>query len=149
MYMTPYALAHIDGELDCATIKTGIFETWGKRPTAFFQVIAGLQRHPVWAMDRLAAEVYCYSQAATKNGLTRIEINVIADLVSGNWTTCPLASRIIWHTSSKVRTQAEAMVTTMIGKEKDIGHGRSCPWVDRWPAQESMKMPVTGPLLDR
>jgi len=41
-------------------MKIGILKTPPQStPVVAFQVLAGLQRHPVWAIDRLAAVVYC------------------------------------------------------------------------------------------
>jgi hypothetical protein len=86
-----YASARIDGVLDCKTMKIGILKTpTQSTPVVTFQVLAGLQRHPVWALDRLAAVVYCYCLAA-----------------------CIIASSIQWHTSKEIRGQAEAMIAAM------------------------------------
>jgi len=148
MNTTAYASAHIDGALDCGSLKVGILETPEKIPVVFFQVIAGVQRHPVWAIERLATQVYCYSQAAQSNGQSCIEINLTANLVSGNRMTCPIAAKIIWHTSSRIRAQAESMVAEMAGNGKDHGHGRDRSWASRWPSRETLKIPVTDQLKE-
>ena len=137
-----YASARIDGVLDCKTMKIGILKTPPQStPVVAFQVLAGLQRHPVWAIDRLAAVVYCYCQAVRKhaeagNGSQLIELNLSANLVSGTEAVCIIASRIHWHTSKEIRDQAEAMIAAMTCSN-------SC-WTDRWPFKDAMQMPIVA-----
>jgi hypothetical protein len=134
-----YASAHIDGVLDCRSLKVGILETPQPTPVAFFQVIAGVQRHPVWAIDCMAAFVYCYCHAADDHDQGVIELNLTGNLISGEQTACVVVSNILWHTSKHIRSQAETMAASMINK----GKGRS--WADHWPSHEAMQMPVSGP----
>jgi len=137
-----YASARIDGVLDCKTMKIGILNTPPQStPVVAFQVLAGLQRHPVWAIDRLAAVVYCYSKAVRKhaessNGSQLIELNLSANLVSGTEAVCIIASSIHWHTSKEIRDQAEGMIATMTCS--------SSRWIDRWPFKDAMQMPIVG-----
>ena len=137
-----YASARIDGVLDCKTMKIGILKTPPQStPVVAFQVLAGLQRHPVWAIDRLAAVVYCYCQAVRKNaessnGSQLIELNLSANLVSGTEAVCIIASSIHWHTSKEIRDQAEAMIAAMT-----CSNSR---WTDRWPFKDAMQMPIVG-----
>ena len=131
------ATAHIDGGLDCTTIRVGILDT-GPLPTpvATFLVTSGLQNHPIWALDRLAAVVYCYCQAikSLPNCLQIIEINLTANLVSGPQAACIVANSITWHTSKAVRDLAEPAIARMIGD-----HAR---WETRWPSSEPLIFPV-------
>ncbi len=115
----------------------------------FFQVIAGVQRHPAWAIERLATQVFCYSKVAQNNGQASIEINLTANLVSGSRMTCPIAAKIIWHTSSKIRAQAEFMIAAMAGNGKYSSHSHGRSWTDQWPSRETMKIPVTDQLKER
>ena len=137
-----YASARIDGVLDCKTMKIGILKTPPQStPVVAFQVLAGLQRHPVWAIDRLAAVVYCYCQAVRKhaessNGSQLIELNLSANLVSGSEAVCIIASSIHWHTSKEIRDQAEAMIAAMTCS--------TSRWTDRWPFKDAMQMPIVG-----
>jgi len=137
-----YASARIDGVLDCKTMKIGILKTPPQStPVVAFQVLAGLQRHPVWAIDRLAAVVYCYCQAVRKHaesshGSQLIELNLSANLVSGTEAVCIIASSIHWHTSKEIRDQAEAMIAAMT-----CSNSR---WTDRWPFKDAMQMPIVG-----
>ena len=137
-----YASARIDGVLDCKTMKIGILKTPPQStPVVAFQVLAGLQRHPVWAIDRLAAVVYCYCQAVRKHaesshGSQLIELNLSANLVSGSEAVCIIASSIHWHTSKEIRDQAEAMIAAMT-----CSNSR---WTDRWPFKDAMQMPIVG-----
>jgi hypothetical protein len=146
MNTTAYASAHIDGELDCASLKVGILESPDKTPVVFFHVIAGVQRHPVWAIDHLAVQIYSYCQAAQHNGLHSIEINLTANLVSGNRMTCPIAAKIIWHTSGRIRGQAEAILSAMNVNAHGNGRSRGQTWSANWPSRETMKIPQTDQL---
>jgi hypothetical protein len=139
---TAYASARIDGVLDCKTLKVGILKTSSQlTPVATFHIAAGIQRHPVWALDRLAAVVYCYCQAvknhATSSNSHVIEVNLSANLVSGSEAICIVASNINWHTSKEIRNQAEAMIATMTCN--------SSRWADQWPFKDAMQMPVRKP----
>jgi hypothetical protein len=137
-----YASARIDGVLDCKTMKIGILKTPPQStPVVAFQVLAGLQRHPVWAIDRLAAVVYCYCQAVRKHaesshGSQLIELNLSANLVSGSEAVCIIASSIHWHTSKEIRDQAEAMIAAMTCSNPR--------WTDRWPFKDAMQMPIVA-----
>ena len=134
---TVYAAAHIDGTLDCQTMKVGILQApLQPTPVAFFRVVAGLQRHPVWAIDRLAVVVYCYYQSALNYNQPAIEINLTGNLVSGTEAVCVIASKITWHTSREIRHWAEAKVSAMC---------EGSQWVNRWPFTEPMQMPVSRP----
>ncbi len=117
----PFAMAHIDGELDCESLKVEVLKTENRLPAVFFRVIAGDQPVPVWATDKLAAKVICYSQVARDNGQCHIEVNLAAHLISDSRMTCPIAFRITWHTSSRIRAQADAMTSAMIIKKKGPG----------------------------
>jgi hypothetical protein len=136
-----YASARIDGVLDCKTMKVGILKTPPQStPVVAFQVLAGLQRHPVWALDRLAAVVYCYCLAVRNHAESSdrgqlIELNLSANLVSGLEAVCMVASSIHWHTSKEIRDQAEGMIAAMTCS--------SSRWAERWPFKASMQMPIS------
>jgi hypothetical protein len=139
---TAYASARIDGALDCRTLKVGLLKVPDRlTPVVTFHVLAGLQTHPVWALDRLAAVVYCYCLAlrkhvASSGGGQLIEINLSASLVSGSDAVCVVASNINWHTSREIRSQAEAMIATMTST--------GSRWAAQWPFKDAMRMPVVG-----
>ena len=133
---TAYASARIDGILECHTLRVGILQAPVQlTPVVSFYVQAGLQRHPVWALDRLAAVVYCYCQMAKEKLDDTIEINLSANLISGSEAICMVASKITWHTSRDVRLRAERMIAEM-----------TCNGVrwssDCWPFTNPMQMPV-------
>ena len=135
-----YASAHIDGVLDCRSLKVGILETPQPTPVVFFQVIAGAQRHPVWAIERTAAFVYCYCQVAKKYKQAEIEVNTIGNLVSGEKTCCVIASKILWHTSTRIRIDAENQISAMTSNS----HGHL--WSEeRWPSRETLSIPISQP----
>ena len=140
---TTYASARIDGVLDCSTLKVGVLKTSPQaNPVVTFHVIAGIQRHPVWALDRLAAIVFCYVQAVKQHNaeLHRddgvVEVTLSGNLVSGVESVCVVAQSINWHTSSTIRNRAEAMVAEITG-----GGSRS----PLWPFTEPMQLPLQAP----
>lgn len=139
---TVYASARIDGMLDCTTLKVGLLQTQTLPPVpvAKFYVIAGVQRHPVWVIDRLAAVVYCYCQAAKQNTAGRdpedklgIEVNLSANLVSGTEVICIVASNNNWHTSGKIQGAAEALIDDTVGDSHSKGY---------WPFKDAIRLPV-------
>jgi hypothetical protein len=135
-----YASARLDGVLDCRSMSIGILNTPDQStPVVSFVVIAGAQRHPVWALDRLAAVVYCYCLAANSREEQKIELNVSANLVSGASVNCVVASSIHWHTSKLIRDMAENMIA-------DLTSDGSRSWSKRWPSTDIMQLPVTGSL---
>ncbi len=144
MNTLPYAIAHIDGELDCDSLVVGVLDSPERTPAVYFQVTAGAQSHTVYATDYPAKQVYCYCFTAKDNGQHHIEINVAANLVSAEWMTYPFASKIIWHTSSRIRIQAEEMIAAMNGNGKSNGHGRGNSRKDQWPSSDILKIPPTN-----
>jgi hypothetical protein len=145
--MVTYATVHIDGMLDCTILKVGLLQaSFQPIPVTKFYVIAGVQRHPIWAIERLAIVVYCYCQAAKANQaklcpdeIVGIEMNLSANLVSGTESNCVVASSILWHTSTKIRRTAETMIGELIGSSGRGMHRKSSLV---WPFQESMRLPV-------
>lgn len=140
---TAYAAARIDGTLDCRSLKVGVLKASSQMtPVISFSVLAGLQRHPIWALDRLAAVVYCYCRVAKERSPRELdfstEVTLSASLVSGSEMTCIVASSINWHTSKEIRSKAEAMIAAM-----------TCDgsrWsTDRWPFKDHLRMPVGKP----
>ena len=138
-----YASARIDGVLDCNTLKVGILKTSAQAtPAASFLVTAGLQRHPVWALDRLAVVVYCYCLAVKEHHPSEdggvIEVNLAASLISGAEAVCMVAGTINWHTSKEIRNQAEAMIEAM-------SNDGSAQTPERWPFKGILQLPVRRP----
>ena len=131
---TAYASARLDGVLDCTALKVGLLtKTPDPTPVVAFYVLAGLQRHPIWAIEHLAAVVYCYCQAARQVDQS-IEVNLTANLGSGTEAVCVVAANINWHTSKDIRNQAEGMIARMTCK--------GARWVEQWPFRDSIQMPV-------
>ena len=139
-----YASAHIDGVLDCTTLKVGQLQTYSQLvPVAKFYVIAGIQRHPIWAIERLASVVYCYCQAARMSQTGRLHspdetvgimINLCGSLVSSSEAICVVASSIHWHTSAQIRITAEAMIEEL----KIVGNKK----LPTWPFKDAMRLPI-------
>lgn len=135
--------AHLDGFIDCATLQIGILRA-GKTetPVVKFLVTSGVQQHPVWVMERLAAVVYCYCQATIQVAAEtmppedprRVDVSVFANLVSGEALAALVAHDIRWHTSKAIRDLAEPMIARMTGD--------SARWKIRWPSDVPLEFPV-------
>ena len=143
--MSTYSSVHFDGELSAAHLQRGVIETPGHpTPVVSFQVVAGLQAHPVWALDRLAIVVSCYCQAARqlKGSETGefLQVNVQGTLVSNEHTSITVASSIHWHTSKAIRDLAERMIA---GQLQECNTPLGCRGTPKgWP-QDKLVMPVS------
>jgi len=106
-------------------------------PVVNFKVHAGVQLHPVWALDRLAVVIYCYCDKAREIGHVCgediIQLNLMGNLVSNEATSIVVATSAHWHTSKEVREAAEVMIAELTGKS-----GR---FSARWP-QEELVFPI-------
>jgi len=122
--MTTYASARLDGIFICGTLQAGILRNTNS-PVVSFTVEAGVQTHPVWALDRLAFVVYSYCRASKENP---VEVNLEGTLISNESVSVVVANRIQWHTSRKIRTNAERMISEMR--------------LDRWP-KTKLELPVS------
>ena len=122
--MTTYASARLDGIFVCGTLQVGILRNTNS-PVVSFTVEAGVQTHPVWALDRLAFVVYSYCRASKENP---VEVNLEGTLISNESVSVIVANRIQWHTSRKICTNAERMISEMR--------------LDRWP-KTKLELPVS------
>jgi hypothetical protein len=120
---TAYAVAHLDGVLLYQGVRAGLMTTGlTKSPIVQFKVLAGVQSHPVWALDDLAIEIYSCCQAAKEEGVSDMHLQVS---VTGSWVSAEnfsniIASDIEWHiASSHLRTKAERAVAEMRKKGRD------------------------------
>ncbi len=78
-----YISVHIDGALDCQDVRVGLLKFSPEEiPVAQISLLAGLQKHPAWALQRLAVVVYAYSQVATRHGYAQIQVSAHGTLVS-------------------------------------------------------------------
>jgi hypothetical protein len=139
--MSTYASVRFDGSISCTTIRAGIIQTpGGFSPVIAFQVSAGIQTHPVWALDRLAIVVYSYCHAAKRGSMAGtgefIQVNVEGTLVSGESASISVANSIHWHTSKRVRELAEDMIDEM----------SNGAFARQWP-QISLTLPVEYPAV--
>lgn len=136
-----YATSNIDGGLDCSSLSIGILTTMSESPIVKVMVIAGLQAHPVWAIDRLAVVIYCYVQSAKYHyprGPRPIQVNVRGSLISNDSTSCVMAGSFSWHTSEAIRMNAERLIAKMTsGKQLTT----------QWPTKATMILPVQGETL--
>ena len=86
----------------------------------FFKIRAGIQEHPVWAYDRLAIVVFCYTHVARQNTgdlSSRLEVSLDGVLISNGDCAYVLAKSIHWHTSSSVRRVAEVLISKFAAGE--------------------------------
>lgn len=135
--MTTYASFHLDGSLTCRSLQAGILALPAlPTPVVQFQVLAGLQSHPVWAFDRLAVVVYAYCQAAASLQ-AEVQVNVAGTLVSGQLLSLILAKSIEWHTSRQVRVLGERTIAELTADG---------PLPAVWP-QNRLSLPISLPEL--
>ena len=133
-----YATSHIDGGLDCSSLSIGILKSVPDSPIVKAMVIAGIQAHPIWALDRLALVIYSYVEAAKyhhPSGPLPIQVNVRGSIISDESTSCIVADSIYWHTSEAIRVDAERIITKL---------GSSSDLTARWPAKTRMALPVSA-----
>jgi hypothetical protein len=130
---TVYAVAHLDGALLYRCARAGWMTTGlTKSPIVQFKVLAGVQSHPVWALDDLAIEIYTYCQAAQEEGVSdsHLQVSVTGSWVSGENFSNIIASSVEWHiASSKLRAKVEREIS---GKRKKS---------DSWPL-DLLTLPV-------
>jgi hypothetical protein len=133
-----YATSHIDGGLDCSILSIGVLKSMPDSPIVKARVIAGRQSHPIWALDRLALVIYGYVEAAKyhhPSGPLPIQVNVRGSLISDHSTSCVVAESIYWHTSERIRVDAERIITKLVSGASLTAH---------WPAKVEIKLPVEG-----
>lgn len=131
---TAYTVTRLDGALLHNSICAGLMTTGlTKSPIVQFKVLAGVQSHPVWALDDLAIEIYSYCQAARGAGVsdTHLRISVTGSLVSAEQFSNVIAGCIEWYIpSGHLRTEAQRILSKMMKSSKSS-----------WPA-EVLSLPV-------
>jgi len=111
MTVTTYAVTHLDGMV-LVGVQIGMLMP-SSSPIAKATVVAGGQRHPVWAVDRVAVVFYAYCQAARKHGHASLQANITGILVSDERASSILARSVTWHTSASVRADAEREIAAL------------------------------------
>ncbi len=116
------ATIRIDGALALHSLRAIKPNTSGLEEDApiFFRVRAGIQEHPVWAYDRLAIVVFCYTHVARQNtgDLSGVlEVSLDGVLISHGNCANVLAKSIRWHTSSAIRRVSEQLINNFISGE--------------------------------
>jgi len=129
--MSAYASARLDGLFICRALQAGILRG-ASSPVVCFTVAAGVQEHPVWALDRLAIVVYAYCRASEGSP---VEICLEGRLVSNESISVVVANRVQWHTSRRARISAERLIAEMMLRGK---------LPTDWP-RERMTLPVSYP----
>lgn len=135
MKHTPYSVARLDGAVMFNTMQAGLMTTGlTKSPIVHFKVLAGIQQHPIWSLDRTALAVYSYCEAAKqlRIGETQLQVNILGSWISSDDFSNIVATHIEWHTSKELRDAAENMVDELARKNKSL-----------WPVNE-INMPVQG-----
>lgn len=133
-----YAISHLDGGLDCSSLSIGVLTSMPDSPIVKAMVIAGRQAHPIWALDRLALVIFSYVEAAKyhhPSGPLPIQVNVRGSFISDASTSCIVAEAIYWHTSERIRVDAERIISKLVSSAKLTTH---------WPAKTKMGLPVEG-----
>jgi len=133
------ATFHVDGSMDCKSLQLGILMIGSeKSPVVKGDVITDAQRHPFWALDRLAVVIHCYVLAARKlyEDPEPLQVNLAGALVSGGTSTILVARSMTWHTSAGIRNLAEQMITDL-ANNKDL--------TSNWPGKNNMTM-ATAPI---
>ena len=116
------ATIRIDGALALHSLRAIKPNTSGLENDAslFFKVRAGIQEHPVWAYDRLAIVVFCYTHVARQNTgdlSGALEVSLDGVLISHGNCANVLAKSIRWHTSSAIRRVAEQLISSFVSGE--------------------------------
>ncbi len=116
------AIIRIDGALALHSLRAIKPDTPGLQHDAplFFKVRAGIQEHPVWAYDRLALVVFCYTHVARQHtgdlsGVLEVSLDGI--LISNGDCANVLAKSIHWHTSSAIRRVSEILIGKFVSGE--------------------------------
>ncbi|HUI87520.1 MAG TPA: hypothetical protein VLX61_02220 [Anaerolineales bacterium] len=113
---SPYAIARFDGVLMFDSIQAGVM-TIGltKSPIVRFRVLAGVQSHPIWSLDRLAITVYSYCDVAKDLHLakTALQVSLTASWVSTEQFSNLVATHVEWHTAPGVRAAAQRILADM------------------------------------
>jgi hypothetical protein len=131
-----FATVHIDGALDYLSLQLGVSRGSPDMPAAKALILAGKQKHPIWAFGRLAIVMYSYATVAQKHNPKRFEplqLNLTGMLASTEQGSCVIAHSVTWHTSDAIRGEAERMITELAGKKQSAL---------RWPSEVLILMPI-------
>jgi hypothetical protein len=110
---TPYANARFDGYLVFDSVQAGMVKIgMSSAPVVRFNVVTGIQRHPVFALDKLAIVIFSYCKAAQELCMndTQLQTSWTASWVSTDNYSNLVATHVEWHTSPKVRVAAQRML---------------------------------------
>lgn len=131
----PSANAHFDGFILLDSVEAGLTTPSPSRsPIIYFQVSAGMQPHPVYALDRLAIVIYSYCKAAhVLDHDTQMQAYFSCAWVSTAISSNLIATHVEWHVSTRMRTAAQKFID-------DIDSSNPS-WV--WPKTE-IRLPGQG-----
>ncbi len=116
-----YATSHIDGGLDCSSLEIGVLKSAPDIPAIKAMIIAGKQRHPVWAIGKLALVIYSYANIAKKHypkQLEPVQLNIFGTLVSDERGSSIIAQSVTWHTSEAIRSEAELLISQLASRSR-------------------------------
>jgi hypothetical protein len=135
--MTTYSGVYLDGMLDCGSVRPGLLSALPDTPLVRVSIQTGIQRHPAWALDRLAVVIHAYAETSLKHGNPTIQVNAHGTLFSDVNASYVVLRSVTWHTSQRVRAEAERVIALMTASAS-----RSA-----WPRNEEIFPPVDPSLL--
>jgi hypothetical protein len=131
-----YIGVYIDGMMNCTNPKLGLLKTMPDTTLILAYVVAGSQRHPVWALDRLAVEIHAYTQSAIKHGCDALQVNVHGTLASDSVSSRVILNSVTWHTSKSIHEEARRM----------IGEISKAPWPRDTEVGRPLEPSLTGSI---
>jgi hypothetical protein len=138
--MSKYASVNISGTILPDSCDVGIFPTLNiPTPVCRVRVIAGLQTHPVWAIDNQALLIYSWALHAQHQGIQKFEAVLSATLISDDDVSLVVVDQSTFYNFSCVREDAIRTYTELKKDNK---------WLNFWP-QEVMTMPVSFDTIAR
>ncbi|MBV5323280.1 hypothetical protein JZU51_00650 [bacterium] len=69
------------------------------------------------------------------NGPLPIQVNVRGSFISDESTSCIVAESIYWHTSERIRVDAERIISKLVSSANLTG---------RWPSKNEIALPVNS-----
>lgn len=139
-FMSKYASVNISGTILTDTCDLGIFPTLEiPTPVCRLRVIAGVQSHPIWAIDNQALLIYSWVLQAQRHQIQKLEAVVSATLISDDDVSLVVADQSTFYNFSCIRDAAIRTYTELKKNNK---------WLEIWP-QEVMTMPVSFDAIVR
>lgn len=113
---SPYSSAHFDGFLVFGNVEAGWTTASPDRsPIVRFDVLTGIQSHPIYALDKLAVTIYSYCKVARilEVGDTQLQASFTCSWVSTKYYSNLIATHVEWHVSPRLRVAANQLAKDM------------------------------------